>query len=810
MTAHTRSSLTPHYNAPPQFDGGYHETGTPRAMSSTGRALAALIAALIVGANVAPGAQAQVQAQEDSRRGRSAALMEEVIVSARKREEGAQDVPLSISAFGAEQIDALKVRDLTNLSVGLPNVALDDVGTTRGTANFSIRGLGISASIPSIDPTVGVFVNGVYLGVNNGIIFDIFDLESIEVLRGPQGILFGRNVTGGAILMNTKKPGDELSGSARVAVDGGGDGGLNYYAMGTLGGPVSDTLGLKLSAYYNEDQGYFRRQAYPANGVSATDVGAVQQTMIRPTLVWAPTERSEFVARYEYSDISGDGAVAQSHRNGRGQAGQLANFDRESFGNSNDFIGFQTNETHFLTLEFNQDVDLGEGTVTAIYGWRDHNSVVGSDVDAQPVWGFHSKAWLDARQNSFELRFNGQFGAANVTTGFYWFDNDLGYHERRNLAGALTGNLAPAVIQDGGGLYGVETRGLFAALDYELTDRLTLTLGLRYTDEEKYAEIASLAGNQSIEDNLTPLASPAVRYIVDKRCNIVDRREGFPHCPFDFTGNNDWQTWSPKVGLSYALSDRAQVYTHWTRGFRSGGYNLRNTTPRFPPQAFDEEQVDNFELGYKAQQSWGPLNAALFYTSIDGMQRELNFADPSAGVVQIIRNSADATIWGIEVDSKVALGSQVLLIASLGYLDASYDKVLFDITQDGRVDDKDKRLQLPRAPELTYSIGLNYDRPLGSWGYASARISYAYRDKVFFTDDNLGFINEQDILDTGVDVYSNSGHWIFSLYGRNLLDTVKHGGDTQLSPSILGVPTGGTFSPLMRGQTYGAEVTYNF
>ena len=128
-----------------------------------------------------------VQAQEPVKRG-TAALLEEVVVTARKREEGAQEVPLSVSAYNSDQIDALKVRDLTGLSVGMPNVALDDVGTTKGTANFSIRGLGINSSIPSIDPTVGVFVDGIYLGVNNGIIFDTFDLASIEVLRGPQGI----------------------------------------------------------------------------------------------------------------------------------------------------------------------------------------------------------------------------------------------------------------------------------------------------------------------------------------------------------------------------------------------------------------------------------------------------------------------------------------------------------------------------------------------------------------------------------------------------------------------------------------------
>ncbi|MEL7448769.1 MAG: Plug domain-containing protein, partial [Pseudomonadota bacterium] len=130
------------------------------------------------------------------KRGGADVLLEEVIVSARKREEGSQDVPLAITAYSAEQIDTLKVRDLTNLSVGMPNVALDDIGTTRGSANFSIRGLGINSSIPSIDPTVGLFLDGVYLGNNVGVIFDMFDVASVEVLRGPQGTLFGRNVTG--------------------------------------------------------------------------------------------------------------------------------------------------------------------------------------------------------------------------------------------------------------------------------------------------------------------------------------------------------------------------------------------------------------------------------------------------------------------------------------------------------------------------------------------------------------------------------------------------------------------------------------
>ena len=164
---------------------------------------------------------ASTLAQDARQRGTSAKFLEEVTVTARKRDEGIQEVPLSVTAFNSEQIDALKIRDLTNLAVSMPNVSLEDLGTSRGTANFSIRGLGINSSIPSIDPAVGVFVNGVYIAVNAGIVFDMFDLESVEVLRGPQGTLFGRNVTGGAILLNNKKPGEEIEATARYAVDTG-------------------------------------------------------------------------------------------------------------------------------------------------------------------------------------------------------------------------------------------------------------------------------------------------------------------------------------------------------------------------------------------------------------------------------------------------------------------------------------------------------------------------------------------------------------------------------------------------------------
>ncbi|GAB5450469.1 MAG: TonB-dependent receptor [Halioglobus sp.] len=720
-------------------------------------------------------------------------MLEEVIVSARKREEGAQEVPLSVSAFNSDQLAALKVRDLTNLAVGMPNVALEDIGTTRGTANFSIRGLGINSSIPSIDPAVGVFVNGVYIGVNSGIVFDVFDLASVEVLRGPQGTLFGRNVTGGAVLLNTIKPGDELEGTARYAVDTGDEGGINSYYMGAIGGPITDTLGARAVLYYNDDEGKFENQ------FNGNDFGEVEQTMFRGTVVWAPTDTTELILRYEHVDIEGQGPAAQTHTNGSGVPGASVNFERDTTDFSIDEEGSQDSQADFFIAEFNWDVDFGDGTITNIFGYRDSSGETVSDIDAQPVWIFHAPAWLDAEQYSNELRYNGLFAEkANVTVGGMYFTNDLDYHERRNFLGVATGGVAPAASFNGGGEYSVETWSLFAQVDYDLTDQWTLTAGVNYSYEEKEAKIASLSAN--INSPFDPAND----------CNIVT---GSPNpCPFDFVDDEDWDNIAPKLGATYHLNDDSRIYGHWTRGYRSGGYNLRNTSfdPADTPGPFDEEEVNNFEIGYKSTHDWGRLNAAIFYNEIDDMQRELNLPSQGAGVVQLVRNTADATLTGIEVDGTFKLTDNLLLLASIGYVDAEYDDVREDLNGDGVIDGGDEGLDIPRAPELSYSIGFTHDLDIGNWGYMSSRINYAYRDEMAFTDNNLGFIDEAEVLDAGVDFHSNDGHWVFSLYGRNLLDENWHGGDTELPDDISGFATGGTFSPLTAGIRYGAEVTYNF
>ena len=713
-----------------------------------------------------------VAAQEQQRLRAGSALMEEVVVMARKRDENQQDVPIAITAFNSDQLEALKVRELGDISFSMPNVALDDVGTTRGVANFSIRGLGINASILSIDPTVGVFVDGVYMGVNTGILFDIPDLESIEVLRGPQGVLFGRNVVGGAVLINTKKPGDEFQAKFRTAFENSDEGGTNMYYSARVAGPISDGLAAGITVYFNDDEGAH------TNSFTGNEMSAIEQLMVRPVVVWNPTDDLELVARYEYLDTDGDGTAAQSHLGdcARCVPGNPFNNDDDDFSFSIDEEGKQKLEKHRFSLEANWSV--GEnGTITNIFGWRDQEIFNRIDVDAQPFWGFHSEEWSEVEQISNELRYNVLIDdRINLTTGLFYFENDIVLHERRLLFGG-------AFQQDGGGDYQVESLGVFGSVDYDVSENWSLSAGLRYTREEKEAEITSLVFN------------------VNSPCRVDQGT-----CVPDFISDDDWDSWSPKLGATYRMNDRTMIYGNWSVGHRSGGYNLRNTTALpIPPGPFDEERYDSFELGFKTEFDRGRLNGAVFFTEGEDVQRVVLRVDPNAtGGAQVIANSGDTETVGIELDGVFSLTDNLVLTANLGWTDHEYTDVTFDINGDGVVDGIDKGLEFTRAPEWTYSIGLVHDRQLGSWSMTS-RISYSHRDEAWFDDDNEGILPEQDIVNAGIDFYSNDGHWEIGIYGKNLTNEVYWGGETVL-PGSLG---GGTFAPLAKPARYGVELTYN-
>ncbi len=580
-------------------------------------------------------------------------------------------MPLSVTAFNSDSIEALKVRDLTNLSYSTPNVSMDDVGTTRGTANFSIRGLGINSSIPSIDPAVGIFVDGVYLGINNGVIFDLFDVDSIEVLRGPQGLLFGRNTTGGAVLINTGNPRDEFGYKLKASVEGpvdDGRGGPSATVQGVITGPIVEgKLNGKLGVYYNTDDGYFK------NLYNGDNQGEAQTTIVRGALEWLPSDQLTMLGKVEYFQSRSDGPASQN----RGL------YERDSFDLAIDAPGYSDTESWFATLRADFDVAFGNGTVTNILGYRDFTSSALSDIDALPFFGFHAGAVTDQEQISNELRYAGNFGRADVTTGVYYFSQDVAYDEVRDLP-----PLSPLTFY-GGGSQDHAVYGIFGQVEYALTDKLRGIVGLRYANEEKDAAVTYIRPRPECS-------------VVAGSCSANGTNPYIPTENNGFTDSDSWSNWTPKVGFQYMPEDATQIYGNYTRGFRSGGYNFRITAPAafeaiFPsdkPRSFDQETVDSYEIGVKHQTQDGraQINGALFYTSIKDMQRELNLSDPTAGVVQTILNTADAGIKGIELEGRYAFTENFLVTANVGLIDAQYDKVQFDISGDGVVDAADKAL----------------------------------------------------------------------------------------------------------------------
>jgi iron complex outermembrane recepter protein len=743
---------------------------------------------------------AEAPAQEES----TSALdqINEILVTGTKTRdaENAQDVPLAVTAFNASTLEAFKIRDIQGLSFQAPTVSLDQVGTSRGTANFTVRGLGINSSIPSIDPTVGVFVDGVYLGINGGVVFDLFDLDSVEILRGPQGVLFGRNVTGGAVVINTGNPTEDFRGKFRAAVDGpaldGGRGGPNYTVSGVISGPiVEDVLLFKVGAYYNKDEGYF------TNLFDGSNHGAAETKILRGALE-ARLGGLTLLGKLDYFESDGDGPSAQNR----------AFFDRNSFDFAIDEPGFYANE--IWTGSLTATLDIGAGTLTNVFGWRQYDATTRGDIDATPRFLFHSSTETAQEQFSNELRYAISTDRLDLTFGGFWFEQDLAYTENRELRRDLPVNLRPPVFY-GGGSQNHEVIGVFANAQYELFDNLSVIAGIRWNQETKDA---------------------GVTYVLPRaECSVVQGTCPTGTTPFNpatevngFTDRVRFRNLSPKLGLQYEFAD-SQIYGHWSRGYRSGGYNFRITNVAVFNRAFaatgnlffDEEKVDNYEIGGKFQTADGAftLNAAAYLTKVGNMQREVNLADPGAGVVQNILNTADATIKGFEAEARMRVSESLAFTANIGIIDAQYDEVLFDISGDGVINDTDLALSLPRVPPITVGMGLIHEWDLGSSNILT-RVNYQYRDEAAYTDDNLGWLNALSNLEANITWNTPVDGLSLSIYGRNLLDEVQEGGDTQVpfaGPNSTGVrqpfapnPTAGTFSPLMRGRNVGIEALFEF
>ena len=783
-----------------------------------------------------PAAMAQAQT-DDRQRSAIDVLTDEIVVTATKKADGEnqQDTKLAITALGADQLEALQFRNLSDLAFKAPNVQLDEIGTVKGVASFSVRGLGVNSSIPSIDPAVGTFVDGIYLGVNAGVVFDTFDVDSVEILRGPQGVLFGRNVTGGAVVLNTGNPTDEFAFKTKFSAESGLRGtGENYTVQGVVSGPLGETgLKAKLGGFYNTDGGFHEnlfdnslliggpfevtQAEIDANDLDNPNFGLSESFTLRGALEYDGIEGLNLLAKVEYGESEGDGPAGQSSVNGNGVPSFASavgipgqTFDPDTFDFAVNNRGFQDTDWFQVSLKGDIDVAFGNGTITNIFGYRETTQVSSSDIDASVISVFDGLAAVDQDQISNEIRYNGRFfdDRLDFTTGFFYFNQDIIYTEQRRVGPdavpfPFTANF------DGGGIQNSETFGVFASGEYDVTDRLSVNAGVRWNDETKEADIATIQPLSA--DFQTSCTTEGSSLSGDQFCNLVE----FPN----FSSSN----FSPKVGVGYEFSDNFRGYAHWARAFRAGGFNLRNTAADSPtdvladiesPGPFGDERIDSFEIGFKSEPFGGVrFNGAGFFNTIDDIQREINVAGGTAIVQQVIANAGDVEVFGVEFDALWPVTENLILNGALGITESNFTEVNINLlaTNPGEIADPAGNLiapfdgvldlDLPRLAPLSASVGFTYFQNFG-FGDLTFNGSYSHRDEVAFTDNNLGTIPAQDRFDASISYLIPDTGINATLYGKNLSNDVLVGGDTQLGA--------GTFSPLAKGRLFGVELTYEY
>jgi iron complex outermembrane receptor protein len=749
-----------------------------------------LATAIVPVAFVALAAPGTASAQEGS----AGAFLDEIVTTARKRStaEAVQDVPVAVSAFGADQIDAMFVKKIEDLSYLMPNVQLESVGTFPGVQNFSIRGQGINSSIPSVDPTVGVFVDGLYMGTTYGVVIDTFDLESVEVLRGPQGLLFGRNVTGGAVVLRNARPSGEYGFRMRV---GSTDASQMNIAM-SLEGPMAEgLLAAKIAFLYDDDKGYYKSlnqslastpaphplQPWYANPADGSDVGAMETMLLRPSFVWTPTDDTDWTLLMEFGKSKGDGAAWSNVTAQR--AGAIPEFATLS-----DETGFTEIDWVQTTLETNI-ANFGNGTITNILGWRGVSADSAADIDGTDLPIFAAPGFTEQSQVSNELRWSGAFGDNwDATLGMYYFEQDIEYREGRYIW--LPPGIGPPPLGINlqaslGGDMSSRNFGVFWSNDFYLGDAWTLTAGLRYTDESKNADI--IVGGCA--DNLT------------FRCDF-DSLEG------------DWSNMTPKLGVMYEFSDNTRLYGFWSKGYRSGGFNFRNARPDvIPPGPTKEEENNTFEVGMKTEFMDGRarLNVAAFQNEVTDMQRELNIGDPQVIVLQATINAGDVTIKGIEADFVALVTDNLSINLSYGWQDAEYDRLnpfvpafeaLLRLAGVFGPDDVLIGPDLPRLAPTNYSVGFSWDIPMGT-GLVNVAANHSFREGHPYNDSNTELFDDQTRTNASVNWFSGDDRWGVSLYGKNLGDEANWGNLT----SIAGLYTAG---PMKKGRLLGLEVNYRY
>jgi iron complex outermembrane receptor protein len=724
-------------------------------------------------------AAAPILAQTETENTQTGGIIEDVVVTAQRRSESVQDVPIAISAFSADQLRSQGVANTLQLGQFVPNLVAQN-NTGIGSANaFYLRGLGNTETIATFDPPVGTYVDDIYMSRQNANNINLFDVERVEVLRGPQGTLFGRNTTGGAINVILKEPGEKFGGFVELSYG-------RYeqkIARGSVDLPVSDKFAFKVSGYWQEDDGFVKNVT--TGDRLNDDDGWGGRIGLRAEL----TDSLRWVASYARIDHDGENILNfecnpanPSDCDGRFVTTGLREGSTASIspyaplvisGRKANYLMGNRTSTDLITS--NLELELSEQTsLSFITGYIDMSQQYALDFfdgrsgpslanPEPPVRGFTRGGFTilnDGTHEQFsqEIKLNGTLGDGTIeyVAGGYYLDerNRTDFADVFSIFNAAVPGGVPLLLSDRVLHNDTEAYAGYVQADWNVTDALKLTAGVRYTDETK---------DFSIREN-RPSCNDGT---IEPTC--MDEANLFGPSGLAIPTEQGTKLWTPRFAINYRPNDDILLFASATRGFKSGGWNARATAPSaFLP--FGPEKVWSYELGTKSDWMDGRLraNVTLFYMDVSDLQTPSALINPVTGAITFItRNFADYENQGIELELTYLPIDGLNLYANVGYQDDEYkiDRNAPDFDEygiqsvnaqqrlcqqqlatgaipggpgtaacaAGVIDARGEIADPVRTPDLTLAFGARYEIGLGSSGLSlvpSVNASYRSEQEV--------------------------------------------------------------------------------
>ena len=745
--------------------------------------LSVAIGSVLVGSLLAAAPALAQQEQQDAVAGQKTTTLESVKVTARKREETLQEVPVAVTAFTADALDKLNVRDLADLGAQVPNLTIYAARGSSSTLTAYIRGVGQSDPLWGVDPGVGIYMDDVYIARPQGALLDVFDVERIEVLRGPQGTLYGKNTIGGAIKYISKGLRSDFNGYGSVTVGNYGQTDIKAAIGGGLGG--SEYLRGRISV------ADLHRDGFGENLITRDHVSDKKVRAIRASLGAYVTDDFDLQFAFDHtvdtSGVRGAKMLAPNPFNSiplYGGTGPKAPLDsRYDVRNGMPNINDTTLSGASLTANFRMNDDWSFKYVLAK---RESDTETNIDFDATQDKIADVKAFYSDQQVTHEVQANYDAGGrSRGVIGFYKFDGEAG--------GQVLNNFFNLAFGDTQGVVYTNSIAAYADWTFDVSEKFSVDVGARWTSEDKNAVVKNIGYTDA----------------------TFTKPNGAVAAGFDKTIT--FKNLSPKISLDYQITPDIMIYGLASRGFKSGGYNIRAQATAVPRSAepFQDEQVDSYEIGTKMGLLDNSLflNLSAFHNNYKDIQLSIftEYTTPqnTKAFFGDFTNAGAGTVQGFEVEYQWLPVQNFVVSGNLAWLDAKFDTYLF---KGFNIADQQ---EFTNAPDFSGALNLEYRTDIGAAGSLSARLGYSYQSRVVATTevvyDPVTKATVQPITQDGYGllgagvIWKPNAAWTVSLQGSNLADKEYRTTGYNLY-SALGVHTGFYGAP----RQYSLTAKYDF